>query len=123
MALVYVVVQQLENNQLVPRVQGHAVDIHPAMVILLLAVGGTAFGFIGLLTIVPITAILRELFWYVDRRLRGEAADVAFGEGHVGQIVLRRRGAELGRGPGATGGAEAAASAAGVGPDAEETRA
>src|SRR5690606_4094177 len=29
-ALVYFVVQQLENNLLVPRIQGDAVDLHPA---------------------------------------------------------------------------------------------
>lgn len=68
---VYVVVQQLENNFLMPRVQGQAINIHPAMVILLLVVGGAAFGFIGLVVIVPVTAILRELFWYADRRLAG----------------------------------------------------
>jgi predicted PurR-regulated permease PerM len=70
----YVLVQQLENNLLVPRVQGHAVDIHPGMVILLLVVGGAGFGFVGLVVIVPVAAILRELFWYADRRLAGATA-------------------------------------------------
>ena len=70
-ALVYFAVQQLENHLLVPRIQGQAVDIHPGMVILLLVVGGASFGFIGLLVVVPLAAILRELFWYADRRLRG----------------------------------------------------
>ena len=54
----------VENNLLVPRMQGQAVELHPAMVILLLVVAGAAFGFIGLVVIVPLTAILRELFWY-----------------------------------------------------------
>jgi predicted PurR-regulated permease PerM len=88
-ALVYIVVQQLENNLLVPRIQGHAVDIHPAMIILLLAVGGTAFGFLGLLATVPITAILRELFWYVDRRLRGVPPDEAFAASLIGRQLRR----------------------------------
>lgn len=73
----YWLVQLLENNFLVPRVQGEAVDIHPGMVILLLVVGGAAFGFIGLVVIVPLAAILRELFWYVDRRLAGASASEA----------------------------------------------
>ena len=76
--LLYLGVQQVENSLLVPRVQGQAVDLHPAMVILLLVVAGAAFGFIGLVVIVPLTAILRELFWYADRRLRGIAAAEAF---------------------------------------------
>lgn len=70
-ALVYLVIQLLENNFLVPRVQGHAVDIAPGSVILLLVTGGAAFGLIGLIVIVPMAAILRELFWYADRRLGG----------------------------------------------------
>lgn len=84
-ALIYFVVQQLENNFLVPRIQGEAVDIHPAMIITLLAVAGSTMGLIGMLIIVPLTAIARELFWYADRRLRGETPTVAFRESHVGQ--------------------------------------
>ena len=85
-ALLYVAVQQLENNLLVPRVQGHAVDLHPAMIILLLVVAGAAFGLWGLIVIVPLTAILRELFWYADRRLRGVSAELAI----AGSGVVRR---------------------------------
>ena len=70
-ALLFVLVQQLENNLLVPRIQSQAVDLHPAIIILLLVAAGAVFGFIGLLVIVPLTALLRELFWYADRRLRG----------------------------------------------------
>ncbi|MPZ98164.1 MAG: AI-2E family transporter [Dehalococcoidia bacterium] len=84
-ALLYLAVQQLENLLLVPRIQGHAVDIHPAMIILLLAVGGAAFGFLGLVVIVPLTAILRELFWYADRRLRGNTPRQALAEGKLGR--------------------------------------
>jgi predicted PurR-regulated permease PerM len=73
-ALVYLVIQLLENNLLVPRVQGHAVDISPGSVILLLVIGGAAFGLPGLIVIVPTVAILRELFWYADRRLGGVPA-------------------------------------------------
>jgi len=76
--LLYLGVQMVENNLLVPRVQGHAVDLHPAMVILLLVVSGAAFGLFGLIVVVPLTAILRELFWYADRRLSGVSASEAF---------------------------------------------
>ena len=76
--LLYLVVQQLENNLLVPRIQGHATDLHPAIVILLLVLAGAGFGFMGLLVIVPLAAILRELFWYSDRRLRSVTPADAF---------------------------------------------
>ena len=83
--LLYLVVQQVENLLLVPRVQGHAVELHPAIIILLLVVAAAAFGFVGLVVIVPLTAILRELFWYVDRRLSGTDAAQALALSHVGR--------------------------------------
>lgn len=79
-ALVYFLVQQLENQLLVPRLQGEATDISAGLVVLLLVVGGAAFGFVGLVVAVPASAILRELFWYLDRRLRGASAAEAFAE-------------------------------------------
>jgi len=86
--LVYVIIQQLENNLLVPRIQGRAVDIHPAMVIMLLVVFGAVWGLIGMIIAVPTTAIIRELFWYADRRLRGVPPDDAFAVSHVGQLTV-----------------------------------
>ncbi|MDA0301377.1 MAG: AI-2E family transporter [Chloroflexi bacterium] len=82
-ALTYLMVQQVENNFLVPRIQGQALDLHPAMVILLLVVGGAVFGFIGLVVIIPLAAIVRELFWYLDRRLQGQTPEQAFAASHV----------------------------------------
>lgn len=82
--LLYLAVQQLENNLLVPRIQGHAVDLHPGAVIVLLAVAGAVWGLIGMLVVIPVTAILREMFWYVDRRLGGETAAEAFAHSHIG---------------------------------------
>lgn len=86
-ALLYLVVQQVENILLVPRIQGGAVAIHPGMIILLLAVGGAAFGFLGLVIIVPLVAILRELFWYADRRFRGETPEVALAATQLGTVT------------------------------------
>ena len=82
--LLYVLVQQVENHLLVPRVQGHAVDLHPAVIIMLLAIAGTVFGFVALVIIVPLVALLRELFWYADHRLRGLTPDEAMSRTHVG---------------------------------------
>ena len=87
--LLYVAVQQLENNLLVPRVHGYALDLHPAMIILLLVVGGSVFGFIGLIVIVPLSAILRELFWYVDHRLTGATPEEALRRTGIGRRLLR----------------------------------
>ena len=101
--LLYVVVQQLENNLLVPRVHGHALDLHPAMIILLLVVAGSVFGFIGLIVIVPLAAILRELFWYADHRFAGATPEEALGRTGIGRRLRRGGGEE----PGDPGAAEA----------------
>jgi len=86
-ALVYFMVQQVENLLLVPRIQGEALEMHPAMILLVLSLGGAAFGFIGLIVAVPLSALLREVFWYVDRRLRGELPEVALAASHVGRLA------------------------------------
>ena len=83
--LLYVAVQQVENHLLVPRVQGHAVDLHPAVIIMLLAIAGTVFGFIALVVIIPLVALLRELFWYADHRFSGLAPPDAMARTHVAQ--------------------------------------
>jgi predicted PurR-regulated permease PerM len=86
-ALVYFAVQQIENLLLVPRIQGEALEMHPAMILLVLSLGGAAFGLIGLIVAVPLSALLREVFWYVDRRLRGELPEEALAASHVGRLA------------------------------------
>jgi predicted PurR-regulated permease PerM len=64
----YVVLQQIENVFLVPKIQGDAVDINPAILIIALAIGGSVGGVWGLLAAVPLTAIARDVFIYLYRR-------------------------------------------------------
>ena len=85
-ALVYLLVQQAENLLLVPRIQGETLEMHPAMILLVLSLGGAAFGFIGLIVAVPLSALLREVFWYLDRRLKGEPPEAALAASHVGRL-------------------------------------
>lgn len=92
-ALLYLGVQLSENYLLVPRIQGGAVEIHPAMVLVLLVVFGAVMGFWGLVVAVPLAAILRELFWYADARLRGVEPAAAFAATRVGQVMHRRKSA------------------------------
>tara|TARA_Y100000588_G_C14261648_1_gene927883 strand:- start:1453 stop:2742 length:1290 start_codon:yes stop_codon:yes gene_type:complete len=83
-ALVYFLVQQFENLFLVPRIQGEALEMHPAMILLVLSLGGAAFGFIGLIIAVPVSALLREMFWYLDHRLKGDSPEIALLTSHIG---------------------------------------
>ena len=69
--VVYVVVQQLENNLLVPRIIGESVGVHPAILTVILIAMGQVFGLLGIVLAAPLTAIARDLFVYVHRRLGG----------------------------------------------------
>jgi len=63
-AVLFLIIQLLENNLLVPRIQGSYLRIHPAVAIVLLIVGGYIWGFWGLLLVLPLTATLVALYRY-----------------------------------------------------------
>jgi predicted PurR-regulated permease PerM len=77
--ILYVAVQQLENNLLVPKVMGDAVDLHPAVLIVALVVGAALFGIGGAILAAPTVAIGRDLYRYTFQRLHDQPPDVAFG--------------------------------------------
>ena len=62
--LLYAGVQAVENVVLVPRIQGHAVGVHPAIVMIALMVGSEAAGLWGVFLSVPVTAVGRDAFNY-----------------------------------------------------------
>jgi predicted PurR-regulated permease PerM len=66
--IVYVLVQQLENNLLVPKIQGDSVKLHPSIIMVALVVGSQVGGFFGLVVAVPVAAILRDIYLYLYRR-------------------------------------------------------
>lgn len=84
--LLYTGIQQLENNLLVPKVMGDAVELHPAVLIVALVVGGGLFGIGGAILAAPVVAMARDLYRYTFRRLHGDepaaALAVLFGPIH-----------------------------------------
>jgi predicted PurR-regulated permease PerM len=58
----------LENSFLVPKLQGDAVRVNPAVVMILLVVGGAIWGLIGMIVIIPFAAVLRDIFVYLYDR-------------------------------------------------------
>jgi predicted PurR-regulated permease PerM len=56
--LLYVVIQQLENYVVVPRVMSRAVELHPLAVLLALLIGGELMGVLGAVLAVPVTAAI-----------------------------------------------------------------
>jgi predicted PurR-regulated permease PerM len=58
--LVYVGEQLLENFYLGPVIIGRASRLHPVIVMIILILGGTTFGFWGLVLAIPVTIFVRE---------------------------------------------------------------
>jgi predicted PurR-regulated permease PerM len=82
---VFLLGQILEGYVIYPRLLGNRVELHDVLVIFALLAGGAAFGFLGVLLAVPVTAVLGVLarFWirrylrsplYLDRLSPDDAA-------------------------------------------------
>ena len=67
--ILYIAIQQLENNFLVPRIVGDSVGLHPAILMVLLVVCSQVFGLIGAILSAPMGAIARDVFSYLYGRL------------------------------------------------------
>ncbi len=65
----YVVIQQIENNLLVPRIMGRTLKLHPLAVLIAIIVGGNLGGILGILLAAPVLATLRVLGRYTFSRL------------------------------------------------------
>jgi predicted PurR-regulated permease PerM len=61
-----VIVQQIDNNLLAPKIVGDSVGLHPVFTMLAILIGGNIGGLIGMLIAVPITASAKILIskWY-----------------------------------------------------------
>jgi predicted PurR-regulated permease PerM len=108
--LATVVIQQLENSLLVPRIMRMAVGVNPFVTLLALAAFGSLFGIAGALMAIPLAAIIQlvlERFLFHPEamepeaspgrdqasRLRYEAQDLA--QDLRKQARLKKRGSEL----------------------------
>jgi len=68
--LVYIGEQLLENFFLGPVIIGKASRLHPVVVMIILILGGTIFGFWGIVLAVPVTIFVREfLNYFLDLNL------------------------------------------------------
>jgi predicted PurR-regulated permease PerM len=73
--LLYILVQQVENNLLVPKIQGDAVQLHPAAVVFAIVIGGALAGLLGAILALPIAAALRDVVRYLFRRLSPDSPE------------------------------------------------
>ncbi|MDD2471433.1 MAG: AI-2E family transporter [Dehalococcoidales bacterium] len=67
--VLFIGVQLVENNLLVPRIQGGYMRIHPAAVLMLLVLGAHIAGIWGIIISIPIAATVARIVQYIrDRR-------------------------------------------------------
>ncbi|OGD63102.1 hypothetical protein A3A71_03945 [Candidatus Berkelbacteria bacterium RIFCSPLOWO2_01_FULL_50_28] len=73
--IVYIIVQQLEGNIIVPKVMSKAVGLNPFIVILAILVGGKLYGLMGILLGVPMAAVISVIAedWQVIRHTFGSS--------------------------------------------------
>ena len=60
-SVVMLLLQQFDGNILAPKVTSSRLEIRPLAIIIAVSVGGSLFGFVGMLISVPIVAILRAI--------------------------------------------------------------
>ena len=65
--VLYVVIRQIENAVLVPRVTGTTLHIHPAILMIVL-VALSQLGIVWAILAAPLSALARDLFRYVYER-------------------------------------------------------
>jgi predicted PurR-regulated permease PerM len=68
---VFVIIQQIENNILVPRIIGHSLNLSPLIVLLAALAGGLLAGVLGVLLAAPTVATMRLWLGYFYRKIVG----------------------------------------------------
>jgi predicted PurR-regulated permease PerM len=70
--LFYILVQQVENNLIVPRVLGAALELSPLIVMTGIVIGVSVGGILGALLATPVIASGREILHYIDRKMQDQ---------------------------------------------------
>ncbi len=65
---IVILAQQLTDNLITPRVMSSEVNLHPTLIIFSLLLGGSLFGFAGLIFAIPVAAALQGVFIYYFER-------------------------------------------------------
>lgn len=63
--IVMTIVQQIDGNFIYPNVIGKSLKIHPLTIMILLMVAGNLWGIVGMILIVPVYAVIREIVKYI----------------------------------------------------------
>ncbi len=68
-ALVFFILRQIEDYAVIPNIVGHAVKLHPALILFAVASGTVLGGPLGLFLAVPVTGALRVLVAHLYQKL------------------------------------------------------
>ena len=68
----YILVQQVENNFIVPRVLGGAVKLHPLVIMGGVVIGASVAGIVGALLAAPVIASGKEIMSYLYAKILGQ---------------------------------------------------
>ncbi len=61
-AIVFIVVQVIQDMILVPRIMGRAMGLNPAIILLSLSIWGTLLGLLGMIIALPLTTLLQSYY-------------------------------------------------------------
>lgn len=68
-ALIFFIVQMLENHILVPNIMGATVGVHPLVVMFALLAAAEVGGILGMLAVLPLLALVKHTLTFFDLRL------------------------------------------------------
>lgn len=95
--VVMFIIQQIENNILVPRIVGNALDLHPLLVIIGVLMGSSMAGILGAILAAPVLATVKLLGIYAWRKLF-DLSPFPSGESHLPKTPHDPLGARIRRG-------------------------
>lgn len=70
--ILFIVIQQLEGNILVPNLMGTIVGVHPLVVIFAVLAGAQLHGIAGMVLALPLVALARQLYYFFKPRISFE---------------------------------------------------
>ncbi len=87
---VIIIIHLIEANILNPKILGHTVELHPAVIVFAIIVGEHFFGAVGLLFGVPVAAIIRSIlrFMYLEYFLEESALPVMDETAQVNEVKV-----------------------------------
>jgi hypothetical protein len=67
--VIMIIIQQVENSVLVPRIVGDALDLHPLVVMISVVMGASLAGILGAILAAPVAASLKLFGTYTWRKM------------------------------------------------------